>query len=344
MTGKKCKKCENRYNTMVQNDNMKIGFPPPARNRYHTMKIGRLTLKNPFLLAPLAGYTDLAFRLLCREMGASMCCSEMISCHGLVYGQEKTLELLQTVPEERPVAFQLFGNEPGIMGEAAAILTTRPIDCIDINMGCPVRKVIRKGSGAALMKDLNRAEAIIRAVSRNTDLPVTVKFRSGWNSESLVAAEFGRMAESAGASALTVHARTWSQGFAGRADRSVIRQVKESTSIPVIGNGDILCFRDGIRMMEETGCDGVMVGRGALGNPWVFREKGRPADFAGRREVLLRHLQLTGLYLPRRMVLFRIKNHAVRYLAGLPGAGRIRKLIADAASLDEIITLVTTVV
>jgi len=305
------------------------------------MKIGRLTLKNPFLLAPLAGYTDLAFRLLCREMGAAMCCSEMISCHGLVYGQEKTLELLQTVPQERPVAFQLFGNEPGIMGDAAAILTSRPIDCVDINMGCPVRKVVKKGSGAALMKDLQRAEAIIRAVRSNTDLPVTVKFRSGWNRESLIAADFAMMAEGAGASALTVHARTWAQGFAGRADRSIIRQVKESTSIPVIGNGDILCHRDGMHMMEETGCDGVMVGRGALGNPWVFTEQGRPEDLAGRRGVLLRHLLLCSTYLPERTVLFRVKNQAVRYLSGLDGASRIRKRIADAASLDEITTLIT---
>lgn len=307
------------------------------------MKIGRLTLKNPFLLAPLAGYTDIAFRLLCREMGAAMCCSEMISCHGLVYGQEKTLELLKTVPDERPVAFQLFGNEPVTMGDAAAILSACPIDCIDINMGCPVRKVVKKGSGAALMKDLSKAEAIIMAVCRNTDLPVTIKFRSGWNNESLIAADFGRMAENAGAAALTVHARTWSQGFSGRADRSIIRQVKDNTSIPVIGNGDILCYQDGVDMMQETGCDGVMVGRGALGNPWVFLEQGRPSDFAGRRKVLLRHLQLTGQYLPERTVLFRIKNHAVRYLTGVSGASRIRKLIADAASLDEIIALITAI-
>jgi len=306
------------------------------------MKIGRLTLKNPFMLAPLAGYTDLAFRMLCRELGASLCCSEMISCHGLVYGQQKTLEMLQTVPEERPVAFQLFGNDPEIMGDAAAILSTYPIDIIDINMGCPVRKVVKKGSGAALMKNLNHAEAIIKAVCRNTDLPVTVKFRSGWNSESLVAADFGLMAQDAGVSALTVHARTWAQGFGGKADRNIIRQVKQNTSIPVIGNGDILTYQDGLSMMNETGCDGVMIGRGALGNPWVFQEQGRPASFSGRRGVLLRHLELTRQYLPERRVLFRIKNHAVRYLGGLPGAGRIRKLITDASSLDKIIELISS--
>ncbi|MDW7771799.1 MAG: tRNA dihydrouridine synthase DusB [Desulfobulbaceae bacterium] len=343
MQGKKCKKCENRYNAPAQNDNMKTGTILTTHGLNHTMKIGRLTLKNPFLLAPLAGYTDLAFRLLCRELGASMCCSEMISCHGIVRGQQKTLELLHTVPEERPVAFQLFGNDPAMMGDAASILSTYPVDIIDINMGCPVRKVIKKGSGAALMKDLNTAEAIISAVCRSTSLPVTVKFRSGWNSESLVAGDFAVMSETAGAAALTVHARTCAQGFGGRADRNIIRQVKQRASIPVIGNGDILTYQDGLNMMAETGCDGVMIGRGALGNPWVFRKQGRPATFTGRRDVLLRHLELCRQYLPGPKVLFRIKNHAVRYLAGLSGAGGIRKLVMEAASVDEIINLLDSI-
>lgn len=305
------------------------------------MKIGQVTLKNPFVLAPLAGYTDLAFRLLCREMGAALCYSEMISCHGLVYGQKKTLELLRTVPEERPVAYQLFGNDPAVMGEAAAIVSRYPVDIIDINMGCPVRKVIKKGSGAALMKDMQRAEAIIMAVCANTDRPVTVKFRSGWNRETLIAADFGRMCQESGAAAVTVHARTWSQGFGGTADRAVIRGVKDNLAIPVIGNGDILTYEDGLAMMKETGCDGVMVGRGALGNPWVFCEQGRPGTLAGRQQVLLRHLELIDQHVPERTVLFRVKNHAVRYLTGLPGASRTRKLVADAQSLPEIISLLS---
>lgn len=300
------------------------------------MQIGTVTLKNPFILAPLAGYTDLPFRLLCRELGAGLCFSEMISCHGLTYGQEKTLEMLATVEEERPVAFQLFGNDPDIMGSAADILSIRPIDLIDINMGCPAKKVIKKGSGAALMKDMPRAEAIIRAVVKNTHLPVTVKFRSGWNTDNILAVEFAQMAQEAGASAVTIHGRTWSQAFGGKADWSIISQVKQSVSIPVIGNGDILCYQDGQHMMQETGCDGVMIGRGALGNPWVFQESGTPATLAGKMSVINRHIELIEKYLPTRLHYFKIKNHCIRYMTGLPGCSKLRKKISDCSSIQEI--------
>jgi tRNA-dihydrouridine synthase B len=248
------------------------------------MKFCTVTLQSPFILAPLAGYTDVSFRLLCREMGAGLCCSEMISCHGLVYGQQQTRELLATVPEERPVSFQLFGSDPQAMGEAATILSSCPIDVIDINMGCPVKKVTKKGAGVALMKDFAKAREIIRAVCAGTSLPVTVKFRSGWLQEKVIAADFARMAEEAGASALTVHGRSWAQGFGGHADWGIIAQVKQSVTVPVIGNGDILTYQDGQRMIDETGCDAVMIGRGALGNPWVFQPGGRPGTLAGRME------------------------------------------------------------
>ncbi len=300
------------------------------------MHIGPLKLTGPGILAPLAGYTDLAFRLLCRREGAAMCFSEMISCHGLVYGQKKTLELLASDPAERPVAFQLFGNEPGIMGEAADLLNPHPMDALDINMGCPVRKVIRKGSGSALMKDFDRASAIIQAVCRNSRHPVTVKFRSGWNSGQVVAPEFARMAEESGAAAVTIHARSWAQGFGGKADWEVIARVKDAVSVPVIGNGDILSHGDGIRMMAQTGCDAFMVGRGSLGNPWVFQEQGRPATLSGRRGVILAHLELMERYIPPRKLLFKAKNHISRYLSGLPGATRIRGNIMAATTMDEI--------
>lgn len=300
------------------------------------MQIGTLKTKNPFILAPLAGYTDLPFRLVCRELGADLCFSEMISCHGIVYRQEKTLEMLASLPEERPVAFQLFGSDHEVMGRAAAILDTYPFDIIDINMGCPVKKVIKKGSGAALMKDMNKAEAIIKSVVRSTSLPVTVKFRSGWTKDSIIADSFARMAEDAGASAVIIHGRTWSQGFSGVADWSIITKVKESVSIPVIGNGDIQSYQDGLRMMDETGCDGVMIGRGALGNPWVFQESGRPEILTGRMKVINRHIDLLEEHFPERPALFKVKNNVIRYLTGLPGASRLRKAISTCSSLDAI--------
>ena len=308
------------------------------------MKIGAVTLDNPFILAPLDGYTDLAFRLLCREMGAGLSVSEMISCHGLVYGQRKTLSMMQTVPEERPFAVQLFGNDPEIMARAATIVSSHPVDIIDINMGCPVRKVIKKGSGAALMRNWKRAETIIRSVINNTDLPVTVKFRSGWDESSINAPEFAAMAEAAGAAAVTVHARTWAQMFSGRADRSIIARVKEAVSIPLIGNGDIISHADGLAMMEETGCDGVMIGRAALGNPWVFQAAGLPATLDSRLPVLQRHMELAGYYLDTNRLLFRIKNHACRYLNGLPGAVKIRQQISECATLQDIKYLLATLV
>lgn len=305
------------------------------------MQIGRLTLQNPFILAPLAGYTDLPFRVLCREQGAGLCFSEMISSHGLIHGQNKTLEMLATVPEERPVAFQLFGNEPEIMGKAAAVLSKSPIDLIDINMGCPVKKVVRKGSGAALMKDIHNAENIIRAVVRNTPLPVTVKFRSGWTSDTIIADTFAQMAQDAGASAVIIHGRTWSQVFGGQADWSVIGRVKQAVSIPVIGNGDILHYQDGLRMMAETGCDGVMIGRSALGNPWVFQESGQPQSLDQRMSVINRHIELIECYLPSRLTLFKVKNNVIRYLTGLPGAAILRRRISQSASIIDILSLLS---
>ena len=306
------------------------------------LQIGNLVLPNPFLLAPLAGYTDLAFRILCREMGASLCFSEMISCHGLVYGQKNTLVLLDTVSEERPVGIQLFGSDPVAMGKAAAIVSTYPVDLIDINMGCPVRKVIKKGAGSALMKSPELAEAIIQEVCANTSLPVTVKFRSGWTHDSITAVSFARMVENAGAAALTVHARTWSQGFGGLADWDIIQQVTQAVSIPVIGNGDVLSYEEGVQRMKQTECDGIMVGRGALGNPWVFSPQGRPATISGRLIQLKRHMELSDQYLPSQKMLFRIKNHAGRYCAELPGAARIRKKIYDCENMVELLDLFAT--
>ncbi len=305
-------------------------------------KIGPVQLSTPFILAPLAGYTDLPFRLVCREAGAGLAVSEMISCHGLNYGQPQTISMLKSLPEERPWAVQLFGAEPESMGRATATVAAMAVDIIDINMGCPVPKVVKKGAGSALMKleNLGTAEAVIRAVVRNAaDKPVTVKFRSGWDEKSVIAPDFARMCEAAGAAALTIHARTRSQQFGGKADRQIIASVKQAVSIPVIGNGDICSYGDGLAMMAETGCDAVMIGRAALGNPWIFQPSGLPDTLAGRLPVILRYIELAIQHLDAARLLFRIKHHLCRFLSGLAGAAALRQEIIVCVNLAEVMRL-----
>ena len=300
------------------------------------MNIGETSLDNPFILAPLAGYTDLPFRLLCRRHGAGLCYSEMISSNGLVYRQKNTIDLLASVAEERPVAMQLFGNDPAVMADAAAILSEYPVDIIDINMGCPVRKVVRKGAGAALMKEPDHAARIIAAVRRATSLPLTVKIRTGWSHDRKNAVAFARMAEENGADAVTVHGRTWSDGFGGSVDLATIAQVKQGVGIPVIGNGDILSHRSGMEMMRQTGVDAVMIGRGALGAPWIFADSNESPSIDARLQVLLEHLRLIEQYGQPQYPIARFKNHAGRYFKGSPHAARIRKDIYGAASFAEL--------
>lgn len=306
------------------------------------LSIDHLRFSSQFVLAPLAGYTDLPFRLLCKEYGAGYCVSEMISCHGLAFRQAKTIAMLQSNKAEKPVAFQLFGAEPDIMGEAAAIMSEFEPDMMDINMGCPVKKVTKRGAGAALMATVDTAEQIILKVKANCNVPVTVKFRSGPSASNRNAVEFARMAEGSGASALIVHGRTWAQGFTGLADRSIIAEVKSAVTIPVIGNGDIVTYQDGLDMMAATGCDGVMVGRGALGNPWVFSKTGRPANERAILEGARRHMELMEQFLPVERLLGCIKNHLGRYFKGLPGSSRMRKAIYDCATFSDLKILMET--
>jgi len=309
------------------------------------LRIGKTNLDSPFILAPLAGYSDLPFRLLCREYGAALVVSEMISCHGLMYGQQKTIHMLASSPLEQPVSFQLFGADPEIMAKATAVLNNYSPNFIDINMGCPVRKVTKKGAGSALMKDIKLAEKILLAVISQSNVPVTVKTRAGIDKKNTTAIEFAKMSENCGAAAITIHGRTWSQGFSGTADWDIVSEVKKSVTIPVIGNGDVTNHEQGLLRMEETGCDGIMIGRAALGNPWVFRQEGRPDNLRNILPAVNRHLELMEDYLNTRRQLAYIRNHIGRYFSNSPGSSQIRKTIhacPDFSKLKGFITSLTT--
>lgn len=307
------------------------------------LTIGEITLDSPIVLAPLAGYSDLPFRLLCREYGAGMCVSEMISCHGLVHRQGKTLEMLRSCPQERPVSFQLFGADPKIMAEAATLLDQHQPDLIDINMGCPVKKVTKRGAGAALMDDIHLAEKIIRKVVSRASCPVSVKIRSGVSSSQQNGVEFARMVSANGAAAITVHGRTWSQAFGGRADWDIVARIKQTVNIPVIGNGDITDYNMAMSRREESGCDGIMIGRGALGNPWVFSDTATPVRLPVICRAVARHFALIETYTdkPDRR-LGSIKNHLGRYFKGFPGAAELRRKIYEAATWQQLKDFVAT--
>lgn len=306
------------------------------------LRIADLLFSSPLVLAPLAGYSDLPFRLLCRRCGAGYVVSEMVSCHGLLYKQDNTLKLLASVSEEQPLSIQLFGADAEAMAEAAAMLGDYQPAMIDLNMGCPVRKVTKRGGGAALMTTPELAAAIISKVVAKARVPVTVKIRSGKDPNSVNAPAFAKMAEECGAAAVTVHARTWSQGFSGSIDHQVIAAVKERVSIPVIGNGDVLSRQDALVMMEKTGCDGVMIGRGALGNPWIFGEGERPSSLAEIGVVALEHLHLIETFLPAERMVGHIKSQIARYFKGLPGSSQTRAEIMAASDLTTLRGLIET--
>ncbi|MDR3364177.1 MAG: tRNA dihydrouridine synthase DusB [Clostridiales Family XIII bacterium] len=281
------------------------------------------------LLAPLAGITDKSFRRLCHECGAALAYTEMASAKALWYGDKNTAKLLETCPEEGPVAFQLFGSEPDVMAAAAEALDGRENILIDINMGCPVPKVVNNGDGSALLRDPDKAGRIVEAMRAKTRKPITAKIRAGWDAASVNAVEVARTLEAAGADAVCVHARTREQFYSGKADWDLIARVKGAVKIPVIGNGDALAAADAMRMAGQTGCDAVMVARGALGNPWIFAEAMDPESFsppslAEKAAMFLRHARLTAEDKGGHTAVLEMRKHAGWYFKGVPGAARLR--------------------
>lgn len=312
------------------------------------MKIGTISIPRTAALAPMAGVADRAFRELCRDYGSAVSVGEMVSAKGLCYGDRKSGELLVLGEAERPGAVQLFGDDPDILAEAARrALAWRP-DWIDLNMGCPAPKITGSGAGSALMKDPEKAGRIVRAVAGAVPLPVTVKFRKGWDAAHVNAVEFARICEANGAAALTVHGRTREQMYQPGADWDIIRAVKAAVAIPVIGNGDVTDAESAAAMYAATGCDLVMVGRAALGRPWVFRQIERyladgtllpDPPLEERMAVLLRHAELAIRYKGEGIAMREIRRHAFAYMKGVRGGADFRRRAGLVSSLEELRTL-----
>lgn len=312
------------------------------------LRIGNTVLENNVILAPMAGVTDLPFRVLCREQGAGCVVTEMVSAKAILYNNRNTRELLQIDPAERPAAVQLFGSEPDIMAEIAARLEEGPYDYIDVNMGCPVPKIVNNGEGSALMKNPKRAEKVLTAMVKAVKKPVTVKFRKGFNDLSVNAVEFAKMAESCGAAAVAVHGRTREQYYSGKADWDIIRQVKESVRIPVIGNGDIFKPEDAGRMLKETGCDGIMVGRGAKGNPWLFGRINHYLDtgevlpgpsMAEIKAMILRHGRMLVRFKGEGVAMREMRGHMAWYTKGMPHSAALRNEINQVETFEGFVEL-----
>lgn len=309
------------------------------------LMIGDVTLDNNVILAPMAGVTDLPFRLLCREMGAGMVCMEMVSAKAIYYNNKNTEELLAVHPKECPVSLQLFGSDPEIVAEMAAQIEERPFSVLDFNMGCPVPKVVNNGEGSALMRNPELAEKLLAALVKAVKKPVTVKIRKGFDESSVNAVEIARIAESCGVAAVAVHGRTRAQYYSGRADWEIIRQVKEVVKIPVIGNGDVDSPQAAKAMLESTGCDGVMIGRAAQGNPWIFRQTVRfledgsllpGPDKEEKKEIILRHAEMQREVKGEYTAVREMRKHLAWYTSGMPHSARFRGMINSIETFAEL--------
>ena len=315
------------------------------------LKIGNVVLDNPYILAPMAGVTDLPFRLLCREQGASLLCMEMVSAKAIQYKNKNTESLLTIHPKEPPVSLQLFGSEPEVMSEVAKQIEERPFDILDINMGCPVNKIVRNGEGSALMLNPKLVHEIVSKTVKAIQKPVTVKIRKGFNDDCVNAVEIAKIIEDAGAAAVAVHGRTREQFYSGEADWDIIAQVKQAVSIPVIGNGDVTSGERAVAMQKMTGCDGVMIGRGCQGNPWIFsqllaydrtRELTPGPTIEERIEMMLRHAKMQLEYKGEFTGIREMRKHVAWYTVGLHNSAKLRGKINAVESYQELVELLTS--
>ncbi len=316
------------------------------------LQIGNVTLDNQVILAPMAGVTDLPFRLLCRRMGVGLVCMEMVSAKAIYYNNKNTEELLTVHPGELPASLQLFGSDPKIIADMAARIEERPFALIDFNMGCPVPKVVNNGEGSALMKNPKLVEEILTALVKAVKKPVTVKFRRGFDENNCNAVEIAKIAESCGVAAVAVHGRTREQYYSGQADWDIIRRVKEAVSIPVIGNGDVTGPESAAKMLEQTGCDGVMIGRAAQGNPWIFRdtvsflntgEIPKPPTNQEKKELILEHANLQLQFKGEYTAVREMRKHLSWYTVGMPHSAKFRQMINSMETMEELLAGVNTI-
>lgn len=316
------------------------------------LKIGNVELKNQVILAPMAGVTDLPFRLLCCEQGAGLLSMEMVSAKAISFHNKNTENLMEIDEREHPIALQLFGSDPVLISEVAKAIEERPFDILDINMGCPVPKVVNNGEGSALMKNPKLIGEIVEKTVKAIKKPVTVKIRKGFSDSTVNAVEVARVAEASGAAAIAVHGRTREQYYSGTADWDIIRQVKDAVKIPVIGNGDIVSPETAREMLDQTGCDGVMIGRGAKGNPWIFKqvahyletgEKLNKPDIEEVKEMMMRHAHMQMEYKGGFTGIREMRKHIAWYTTGYPHSARLRNLVNQAESMEELERLIESI-